>query len=114
MGDNLSALADLRTGSISLGVAIRKSLSVVSKSGSDAVGSHIEGVKSVQILCPGFSADCLETLEEIDQENRAYFEEAGGERFEYIPCLNSDEEHIEYFWGYGEIIDKADIDEEEG
>jgi ferrochelatase len=54
-----------------------------------------EGVKSVQILCPGFSADCLETLEEINEENREYFEEAGGERFEYIPCLNSDPEHIE-------------------
>jgi len=53
------------------------------------------GVKSVQILCPGFSADCLETIEEIDEENRAYFEEAGGERYEYIPCLNSDTDHIE-------------------
>ncbi len=53
-----------------------------------------EGVKFVQISCPGFSADCLETLEEIDEENRAYFEEAGGERYEYIPCLNSDPEHI--------------------
>lgn len=54
-----------------------------------------EGVKFVQILCPGFSADCLETLEEIDEENRAYFEDAGGERYEYIPCLNSDPDHIE-------------------
>jgi ferrochelatase len=54
-----------------------------------------KGVKSVQVLCPGFSADCLETLEEIDEENREYFEQAGGERFDYIPCLNSDPEHIE-------------------
>jgi ferrochelatase len=54
-----------------------------------------QGVKSVQVLCPGFSADCLETLEEIDEENREYFEQAGGERFDYIPCLNSDPEHIE-------------------
>ena len=53
-----------------------------------------DGVKSVQILCPGFSADCLETIEEIDEENRRYFLDAGGERFEYIPCLNSDAEHI--------------------
>lgn len=53
-----------------------------------------DGVKSVQVLCPGFSADCLETIEEIDEENRDYFLEAGGERFEYIPCLNSDVEHI--------------------
>ncbi|MEH6569857.1 MAG: ferrochelatase [Halioglobus sp.] len=53
-----------------------------------------QGVKSLQILCPGFSADCLETIEEIDEENRGYFLDAGGERFEYIPCLNSDVEHI--------------------
>ena len=54
-----------------------------------------EGCCSVQILCPGFSADCLETLEEVDEENRTYFMNAGGERFEYIPCLNSDTEHID-------------------
>jgi ferrochelatase len=52
------------------------------------------GVKSVQVICPGFAADCLETLEEIGVENRAYFMEAGGERYEYIPCLNSDSGHI--------------------
>ena len=54
-----------------------------------------EGSKTVQIVCPGFSADCLETLEEIDVENREYFMTAGGERYEYIPCLNSDPGHIE-------------------
>lgn len=54
-----------------------------------------EGVKSVQVVCPGFSADCLETIEEIGEENREYFEEAGGERYEYIPALNSDPQHIE-------------------
>ena len=54
-----------------------------------------EGVKSVQVICPGFSADCLETLEEIGIENRDYFLEAGGESFGYIPCLNSSPEHIE-------------------
>ncbi|MEH6591013.1 MAG: ferrochelatase [Halioglobus sp.] len=54
-----------------------------------------QGVKSVQVVCPGFSSDCLETLEEIDQENREYFMEAGGERFEYIPCLNSQPQHID-------------------
>lgn len=53
------------------------------------------GVKSVQVICPGFSADCLETLEEIGVENRAYFMGAGGERYDYIPCLNSDPAHIE-------------------
>ena len=53
-----------------------------------------EGVKFVQVVCPGFSADCLETIEEIGQENREYFMEAGGERYEYIPALNADEAHI--------------------
>lgn len=54
-----------------------------------------QGVKSVQLLCPGFSADCLETIEEIGQENRDYFLESGGERYEYIPALNSDPVHID-------------------
>jgi len=54
-----------------------------------------QGIKSVQIVCPGFSADCLETLEEIAGENHEYFMEAGGERFEYIPALNARPEHIE-------------------
>jgi protoporphyrin/coproporphyrin ferrochelatase len=47
-----------------------------------------EGVKSVDVMCPGFVADCLETLEEIDQEAREAFVESGGERFAYVPCLN--------------------------
>ena len=46
-----------------------------------------QGVKSVQVFCPGFSADCLETVEEIDEENRGYFEQAGGESFAYILSL---------------------------
>ncbi|MFE8072198.1 ferrochelatase [Marinobacteraceae bacterium S3BR75-40.1] len=54
-----------------------------------------EGVKSVDAFCPGFAADCLETLEEIAEENRGYFMEAGGETFSYIPCLNATEPHIE-------------------
>ena len=53
-----------------------------------------QGVKSVQIFCPGFSADCLETIEEIGEENREYFEHAGGERYEYITALNDRPEHI--------------------
>jgi ferrochelatase len=52
------------------------------------------GVKSVDVVCPGFSADCLETLEEIKVENRDYFLNAGGEKYEYIPALNNDAEHI--------------------
>lgn len=47
-----------------------------------------QGLRSVDMICPGFSADCLETLEEIDQEARAAFLTAGGQAFAYIPCLN--------------------------
>lgn len=53
-----------------------------------------EGVRSVQVFCPGFSADCLETIEEIGEENREYFMESGGERYEYIPALNAAPSHI--------------------
>jgi ferrochelatase len=49
-----------------------------------------QGVRSVDVMCPGFVADCLETLEEIAQEARDAFIEAGGERFRYVPCLNDD------------------------
>ncbi len=52
------------------------------------------GVKNVQLICPGFSSDCLETIEEIGQENREYFEESGGETYDYIPCLNDSASHI--------------------
>ena len=54
------------------------------------------GVKSVQIICPGFSADCLETIEEIGDENRGYFMAAGGERYDYIPALNASAGHIDF------------------
>jgi ferrochelatase len=54
-----------------------------------------KGIKSVNIICPGFSADCLETIEEIDMQNREFFIEAGGEQFSYIPALNDKPEHIE-------------------
>lgn len=53
-----------------------------------------QGVKSLQVVCPGFSSDCLETIEEIGEENCEYFMESGGERYEYIPCLNADAAHI--------------------
>jgi ferrochelatase len=53
-----------------------------------------QGVKSVQIICPGFSSDCLETIEEIGGENCEYFLEAGGERYEYVACLNAEPDHI--------------------
>ena len=58
-----------------------------------------QGVKSVQVVCPGFSADCLETLEEIAGENKEYFMESGGERFEYIAALNDRPEHIDALVG---------------
>lgn len=54
-----------------------------------------EGKKQVHVICPGFSVDCLETIEEIDQQNRAFFMAAGGEDFHYIPALNDDEAHIQ-------------------
>lgn len=50
------------------------------------------GVRRMAIVAPGFSADCLETLEELDVENRNYFMEAGGEQFAYLPCLNDSDE----------------------
>jgi ferrochelatase len=52
------------------------------------------GVRHVQVLCPGFAVDCLETLEEIAMQNRELFEESGGERLEYIPALNDSEAHV--------------------
>ena len=52
-------------------------------------------MKSVQIISPAFSADCLETLEELAIENRENFIEAGGEEYHYIPALNMDEAHID-------------------
>jgi len=54
-----------------------------------------QGVQSVDVICPGFSADCLETLEEIDGENKEYFLEAGGESYSYIPCLNDSDSHAQ-------------------
>ncbi|MEM0911952.1 MAG: ferrochelatase [Pseudomonadota bacterium] len=54
-----------------------------------------QGIKSVQVICPGFSSDCLETIEEIGEENREYFIESGGDRFEYIEALNSDDQHLD-------------------
>lgn len=53
-----------------------------------------KGVTKVAVICPGFSADCLETLEEIAEENRENFEHAGGESYRYIPALNATADHI--------------------
>ncbi|MEE9451393.1 MAG: ferrochelatase [Gammaproteobacteria bacterium] len=53
-----------------------------------------QGIKSVDIICPGFSADCLETLEEISITNQKVFLHAGGKSYHYIPALNAEPVHI--------------------
>lgn len=53
-----------------------------------------EGIKRLALVAPGFSADCLETLEELDKENRHYFEEGGGEKFAYLRALNDSAEGV--------------------
>ncbi|MBN8187968.1 MAG: ferrochelatase [Rhodobacteraceae bacterium] len=54
-----------------------------------------QGKKKIAVIAPAFSADCIETLEEINEEIRESFEHAGGEQFTYIPCLNDDPAHID-------------------
>lgn len=53
-----------------------------------------EGVKHIGVITPGFAADCVETLEEMNIEGRAEFMDSGGETFDFIPCLNADSGHI--------------------
>ena len=53
------------------------------------------GIKQVDVACPGFLADCLETLEEIAEQNRDFFLEGGGERYRYIPAVNDSPEMID-------------------
>lgn len=62
-----------------------------------------EGIKNIAVCAPAFSADCIETLEEINEEIKESFEEAGGEHFTYIPCLNDDPAHIDALCG---VIDQ--------
>jgi ferrochelatase len=52
------------------------------------------GIRHVQVACPGFAVDCLETLEEIAMQNAELFQESGGEKLEYIPALNDSESHV--------------------
>lgn len=54
-----------------------------------------EQINHVDVICPAFSSDCLETLEEIKEENKHIFQSAGGGKFHLIPCLNDMDEHIE-------------------
>ena len=56
-----------------------------------------KGIKNIHIISPGFSSDCLETLEELEEENKEYFMESGGENYHYIPCLNDHDDHIDVF-----------------
>lgn len=53
-----------------------------------------QGVRRVQVLCPGFAVDCLETLEEIAMQNAEAFRAAGGESLEYLPALNAGSDHV--------------------
>ena len=71
----------------------------------------VEGVMNLDVLCPGFSADCLETLEEVNMQYRRLFIDAGGERFNYIPCLNDGREHVEFLTGL--ITEQAIIAKDE-
>lgn len=58
-----------------------------------------EGVGNVQVVCPGFAVDCLETLEEIAMQNAELFEENGGKRLDYIPALNDSDSHVRLLSG---------------
>lgn len=62
------------------------------------------GVRHVQVLCPGFAVDCLETLEEIAEQNRERFVHAGGEKLEYIPALNDSDAHLRL---YRQLVEDA-------
>jgi protoporphyrin/coproporphyrin ferrochelatase len=61
------------------------------------------GLKSVDLICPGFTSDCLETLEEIAIEARHDFKAAGGKQFNYIPCLN---ENMPWVTGMADITEQ--------
>ncbi len=56
-----------------------------------------KGIKNLLVICPGFSSDCVETLEEINIQGRDSFIEKGGKNFDLIPCLNDSPEHIKLF-----------------
>jgi len=64
-----------------------------------------EGVKNITVVCPGFSIDCLETLEEIAIEGREEFIAAGGQSFDYVPSLNSSAQHVDFM--VNRIIENA-------
>ena len=53
-----------------------------------------EGKKNVLVICPGFSSDCVETLEEISMQGKESFIKNGGKNFDVVPCLNDNDDHI--------------------
>lgn len=59
------------------------------------ISASAQGIRKIAVVCPGFSVDCLETIEEIDEENRENFLHNGGESYQYIPALNAEPAHIE-------------------
>lgn len=75
------------------------------------------GIRDLDVVCPGFSADCLETIEEIDEQNREIFLHAGGGRYRYIPALNDRPDHIRFLAGlvrrnlHGWVVPAAEWDE---
>ena len=60
------------------------------------MGLGRDGVRKLDVVCPGFAADCLETLEEIAMQNAEFFHEAGGETLNYIPALNARKDHVAF------------------
>lgn len=63
---------------------------------TDEVLEHLpkQGITSVDVICPAFAVDCLETLEEISEENKEVFLEAGGEQYHYVPALNDSDDQV--------------------
>ena len=55
-----------------------------------------KNIKNILVVAPGFSVDCLETIEEIDEENKEIFINAGGNKFDYAPCLNDSNLHVSF------------------
>lgn len=66
-----------------------------------------QGTKKLLVICPAFVADCLETLEEIQERGKEIFIENGGQEFTYIPCLNTQSQWVEAFTGYLKDEQKA-------
>lgn len=55
-----------------------------------------KNIKNIAVICPGFAADCLETIEEIAEENQENFKNAGGNNYRYISALNANSDHISF------------------